>query len=186
MKKYTSPSDIAEMKARGFEPQTIEAEEEKGLRWHAAERVREMIREAFKGVKLGNRTGLKEANGLDDYADQIKLAALRATDEKEDWRSISIDDLNQFQWGFSYFNPEGMRFHLPAFMIIDLNGDFRFDITSSLTNLSEYSISRFSLLSLQQRMAVRDYLVFIAEEESDYSFPKILHAPEEYWTDQSD
>ena len=58
MKKYPSPSDIAEMKARGYDPQTIEAEEEKGLRWYAAERIREMIREAFKDVKLGNGIGI--------------------------------------------------------------------------------------------------------------------------------
>ena len=183
MKKHPSPFDIAEMKAKGFEPQTIEAAEEQCINWHAAERVREIISNAFKDVKLGNGVGLKQANGLDDYADDIKLATLRTLDEKENWQHISIDDLNQFQWGLSYFDPEGMRFHLPAFMIVDLNGDFMFDLIPKLTDPSEYSISQFSLFSEQQRDAVREFLNYaIEDEDSQYYLTDIIKALlEGYW-----
>ncbi|MBC7750677.1 MAG: hypothetical protein H7Z73_03015 [Candidatus Saccharibacteria bacterium] len=173
------------IKARGFEPQTIKAEEEKGLRWYAAERVREMIREAFKEVKLGNGTGLKEADGIDEYKDAVTLAEYRAEDEKEDWQLIPVDNLNRYRSGLSFFEAEGMRFHLSAFMISELNGDCNFDIAFTLTRLEEHCTQKYSLFSVQQRIAVREFLLLLSVED-DYAHhrPDILRSLNEYRTEQ--
>jgi hypothetical protein len=77
--KYPSPADIAEMKARGYDPSTIAEAEQQSKRWVAAQQVCQAIETAFTGVTLGqNGIGLHEAQGLDDYADAATCAAYRA------------------------------------------------------------------------------------------------------------
>ena len=79
-----------------------------------------------------------------------------------------------------------MKFHLPAYLIAELNGDYNMgDLSYRLTNLSERSIKIFDTFSPAQRNAVRDFLVYIAEEATDSEFARILSSLEEYWTEQS-
>jgi hypothetical protein len=184
--KYPSPADIAEMRARGYDSSTIAEAEEQSKRWAAAQEVARVIESAFTGVTLGNGVGLQEGQGLDDYEDAVTCAEYRADDEKEDWRRIPIEALNACHSSLSFFDAEGMRFHLPAFLLADLRNDEhdRIGMEFYLTHRWEYFERNFSVLSPEQRRAVRSYLLFIAEEP-DYQFerPKILRALEEYWTE---
>jgi len=123
--------------------------------------LRNQVREAFAGVTLGDGIGLWQGQGLDDYEDEETLAELRARDEKSDWSAIPVAELDRCCSSLSFFDAEGMRFHLPAYLTADLEGTlftdhFMFD----LTNFSELGGSRFSLLNAAQRAAVRDFLVF--------------------------
>ncbi len=47
-----------------------------------------------------------------------------------------------------------MRFHLPAYLIADLQGAYNFGMAFCLTHLNDYTISQFALLSDAQRCAV--------------------------------
>ncbi len=185
MPKYPTPADIAEMKARGYDRSVTEEAEAQSLRAPLAQTVCRVIEEAFAGVTLGNGVGLQEARGLDDYEDAATRAAYRATDEKEDWRSIPPAMLNAHYSSLSFFDAEGMRFHLPAYLIADLHGDYGCGMDICLTHLSEHSLTQFSLLSAAQRRAVRMYLLHIAEEP-DYAFgrPHIIRALDEYWCER--
>ena len=143
----------------------------------------EIVRKAFADVKLGKGLGLQEAQGLDDYENEMTCAAYRAKDEKEDWESIPVEELNRCNSSLSFFDAEGMRFHLPAFLIAELRGDFEFDLVFLLTHLGDYSKNQFVVLSDAQRSAVRAYLLHIQDApEYEFDRPHIVRALDEYWT----
>src|SRR5436190_8367262 len=131
--KYPSPADIAEMKARGYDSTTIVEAEQQSKRWAAAQEVCRAIEAAFAGVTLGGGVGLQEAQGLDDYADDETRAAYRADDEKDDWHRIPAEALQRCNSSLSFFDAEGMRFHLPAYLLADLRDDYGFGMAFCLT-----------------------------------------------------
>jgi hypothetical protein len=144
----------------------------------------DLIREAFAAVKLGNGIGLQEAQGIDDYADKETCASYRDGDEKEDWRRIPSEELCRCNSSLSFFDAEGMRFHLPAYLVAELKGQYGFDLAFHLTHLWDYSIAKFALFNSEQRGAVRAYLRHLAADpgyESDW--PHIQRALEGYWHD---
>ena len=179
---YPTPSDIEEMKARRHDPATIEAAIRKMELGQKAQEVSQMIEKAFLGVKLGNGIGLRQALGLDDYADEVTCAAYRLEDEKDDWRLIASEDLCACSSSLSFFDAEGMRFHLPAFLIADLRGEYGMGMDFPLTHQATADHPTFSLLSPQQRLSVRMYLLHILHDPN-YALSRddILHALEHYW-----
>lgn len=180
--KNPSPADIEEMKARGFEPATIAAARQQAERWAKGQEVAKVIEQAFDNVKLGAGVGLREAQGLDDYEDAATRAKYREQDEKEDWRLIPAEALNRCNSSLSFFDAEGMRFHLPAFLTAELRGEYDFDVSFHLTNLSDYGISQLFLLTPEQRNAIRVYLLHLAEDPNrEFHRPEILRALETYW-----
>lgn len=146
--------------------------------------LKPLIREAFANLRLGAGIGLREAQGLDDYADARTCAEYRAKDEKEDWQRLSVEDLNACYSSLSFFDAEGMRFHLPAFLIAEIEGHYLQDLVFQLAHLNEHSIAQYALLTPAQRGAVRAYLLYLLED-SRYEFdrPHIVRALDEYWTD---
>jgi Family of unknown function (DUF6714) len=142
------------------------------------------IREAFAGVELGSGVGMMQGQGLDDYADEETLAKLRAGDEKLDWNAISAESLNRCYSSLSFFDAEGMRFHLPAIMIAQLSGTLLVDPIFQLTQIDDYQRERFQLLSREQRSAVRAFLRTLSEDP-DFQIQReaIVGAIEEYWSD---
>ncbi|MES2288070.1 MAG: DUF6714 family protein [Bacteroidota bacterium] len=141
------------------------------------------ITEAFKGVEFEGGIGLNEANAIDDYKDAQFREECRKIDEKQHWNVIPSSVLNQFNSSLSFFDPKGMKFHLPAFMIAEIKGEYRFGMSFALTNLSEYSRSQFVLLTEKQREVVKLFLEFLLEHP-DYEFekPAIKEAIEGYWS----
>lgn len=141
------------------------------------------IREAFAGVTLGSGIGLQQAQGIDDHEDEATCARYRASDEREDWTRIPVTELNRCNGSLSFFDAEGMRFHLPAYLIAALQGTYKFDIAFCLTQSHDYA-RYFGLLSDAQRKVIRAFLLHICEA-SDYEFdrPHIVRALEEYWID---
>lgn len=148
------------------------------------EHVAALIREGFRGVVLGDGIGLLQAQGLDHYADFETLARYRAEDEKVDWSSIPVDQLNSCDSSLSFFDAAGMRFHLPAFLIAELDGTFHGDIVFHLTCFEYNGMSRFALLSQRQRQAVREYLLLrLSDPGCDFVRPRIERALADYWTE---
>jgi hypothetical protein len=131
------------------EPMTPEAHE-----------VADLIRVAFRGVTLGGGVGLLQGQGLDDYAAFATLAEYRARDEKDDWSRIPPEMLDRCYSSLSFFDAEGMRFHLPAYLLADLGGTTRTaDVTFHLTYTGHGAPEKFLLLSGPQREAVRQFLL---------------------------
>jgi hypothetical protein len=119
------------------------------------------ITTAFQAVKLENGVGLWEAQGIDDYADEQKLAELRSKDERDNWDNIPNQDLVRCQSSLSFFDAKGMRFCLPKFLISDLldprnSPDVTFTLGYKLNET--YQKNRFSLLDKPQIQSVIDYL----------------------------
>lgn len=182
--KYPSPAQIAEMRARGYDLSTIAEAEQQSKRGEAAQQVARAIEAAFAGVTLGGGVGLQEAQGLDDYADAETCVTYRAKDEKDDWHRIPADALNHCNSSLSFFDAEGMRFHLPAYLLADLRGDYSFGMAFCLTHLSDYCLTQFALLSPEQRAAVRAFLLHIADDpDEQFHRDEILRALTDYWTD---
>lgn len=172
------------MKARGFDTSTIAEAEQQLSRSADAQQVSPAIDAAFTGVTLGSGVGLREGQGLDDYDNDATRAAYRANDEKDDWRRIPIETLNHCHRSLSFFDAEGMRFHLPAFLIADLRGDYGMDMAFCLTHRWENFEMQFSLLTAEQRLAVRGYLLHIADDpDSKFGRCDILRALNDYWTE---
>jgi hypothetical protein len=180
LKRYPTIDDIAEMRARGYDRSVIEEATVLSERGELIREMKSKIRAAFTGVKLGAGIGLYQAQGLDDYADETTCAAYRQKDEKDNWEAIPVAHLNECNSSLSFFDAEGMRFHLPAYLIADLDGEYRFGMAFCLAQCPG---KQFSQLSESQVVAVRDYLAFI-EVEPDYAFDRehIHRAIEEYWT----
>jgi len=175
---------LQEMRKRGFDESVIAAQYDLN-RSELAQQLLVQIQNAFKDVTLGNGVGLYQAQALDDYRTKDEEAAARFNDEKSDWSKISSQQLNQCNSSLSFFDPEGMRFHLPAYLTAELNGEYGFGMAFCLTFL-EYGDSNFQLLSGPQRLAIRNFLEFL-RDDADYEYERsnIIEALESYWTEAS-
>ena len=146
-------------------------------------RVLDLIRTAFAGIVLGEGVGLRQGRGLDDYADEGTLASYRAQDEKHDWSAIPVADLNRYGDSLSFFDPDGMRFHLPAYLVADLEGTLQTEVLFHLVYMTEGAASRFGTLSTAQREAVRQFLLLrLSDPHREFVHPMIKAALRDYWT----
>lgn len=147
------------------------------------DRVLELVRSAFRGVTLGNGVGLRQGQGLDDYADERTLASYRAQDEKNDWSAIPVADLDRCYSSLSFFDAEGMRFHLPAYLVADLEDSLK--TADVLFHLAYTDHGRFDTLSPAQREAVRQFLLLrLSDSRREFDHPTIEAALANYWTAQ--
>jgi len=162
--KYPTASDVEDMKARGYDPSVIAEQLELAKRGQVLQDLKLATIEAFSGVTLGDGVGLLQAQGLDDYADEKTCAAYREKDEKHDWRAIGLDAINRYSSSLSFVDEEGMRFHLPAFLVAAMDGTYEFDLTYTLAHTA-FASDQFALLTPAQRQVVRGYLQFIEQEE---------------------
>lgn len=145
--------------------------------------IADKVAQAFRGVKLGSGIGLMEGNGLDDYADDLALKEYRSKDESDDWTRIDIDRLNRYSAGLSYMDEEGMRFHLPAYVIADLQDVLsQGDVLFHLCFLSNGAETRFDLLNEEQRDAIRQFLLLrLSDPRYSFQSSMIQNALEQYW-----
>jgi hypothetical protein len=147
-------------------------------------RVALLVRNAFQGVTLGKGVGLWEGQAIDDYEDSHTRAVYRSRDEKEDWSAISVADLERCFSSLSFFDAEGMRFHLPAFLIAEIEGTIKQDILFHLTCFQYGASARFEVLSDVQRSAVRELLSLrLADAHHEFIHPMIASALSEFWAD---
>lgn len=170
--EYYSAEDIEEMKRNGYENETIA----KAFAIHErADELISTISRAFKGVTLEGGVGLDEAQAIDDYKTIEQRKLQRSYDEKEKWQIIPVSELNRCNSSLSFFDAKGMRFHLPAFMIVDVKDQYNSGMSFCLTDLSDYSKSMFSLFTQEQREAVRCFLNY-AYNSPEYEFENNLIA----------
>ena len=148
-------------------------------------RVSKEIVSAFSGVSLGKGIGLWEAQAIDDYQTEEVQNKERERDEKEDWSTLESSVLQRCHSSLCFFDADGMRFHLPAFILASLKGEVD-DPIFQLTLLDEYGISRFASLSDEQRSAIIVYLTWCIEnDEYEFERPNIETSLNDYWKRQS-
>jgi hypothetical protein len=92
-----------------------------------------------------------------------------------------VSDLNRCASSLSFFDAEGMRFHLPAYLIADLEGTLEQDVVFHLTCFDQRELSWLMALSDAQRDAVREYLLLQLRRSDDFIRPRIEKALAEYW-----
>lgn len=139
------------------------------------------IKHAFSKVRLGDGIGLWEAQAIDDHESEEVQKQKRAEDEKNDWASLSFSVLQRCHSSLSFFDADGMRFHLPAYIIGSLTGEVD-DPIFHLTNLDNYAMSMLVTLSDNQVEAVVAYLQWCLESsEYQYEHPMIQKSLDEYW-----
>ncbi|MBA3700450.1 MAG: hypothetical protein H0W78_16510 [Planctomycetes bacterium] len=139
------------------------------------------IRRAFAGVELGDGIGLWEAQAIDDYDDATTRQEKRRSDERHDWSRITPEALNYAESSLSFFDAAGMRFHLPAFLIAELNGTTNTGPIFHLTQVRDPT--RFSTLSGEQRCVVREFMQWCLEQpEYEYERSTIIAALNDHWT----
>lgn len=148
--------------------------------------VDQLIRDAFCGVTLEDGVGLLQGQEIDAYSDIKTQLAARDRDEKQDWTHIPPDLLNAAHSSLSFFDPKGMRFHLPAYLIADLAGKLHQDIVFHLAHADHDARSRFSALTENQRHAVHQFLLvhlaMIAEPNYEFAHSSVQQAIAEYWS----
>ena len=125
--------------------------------------VIDQIRYAFSGITLGEGIGLFEAQGLDDYASPEEQKELRAKDEKLDWSRISQLDLARCYASPSFFDTRGFLFHLPAFLIAELNDKHPYGFIDRLLRSDRAPSGWQKLLTSKQRDSIIAALLFVAE-----------------------
>jgi hypothetical protein len=176
---------MADLKARGF----VEVYPNDQRKMTAeTDRVLGLVRSAFRGVTLGKGVGLHQGQGLDDYADDRTLASYRAQDEAYDWSAISFTDLDTCYSSLSFFDADGMRFHLPAYLVADLGGKLQTaDVLFHLVSIAQGAASPFVTLSDGQREAVRQYLLLrLSDDQCAFVHTMIETALRDYWTADND
>ncbi len=145
------------------------------------ENVSNEIKAAFSKVTLGNGIGLWEAQAIDNYESTEVQRRSCSRDEKEDWSRLSCDELQKCHSSLAFFDADGMRFHLPAYVQASLSNKVD-DPIFYLIQLDDYATSRLAILNHAQRQAIMMYLNWCLEqEELDFEHPTIRRALSEYW-----
>ena len=123
------------------------------------------IESAFADMPLGDGTGLLESKGLDDYATESEQNELRSLDEHNDWRLIDVETLNRCNAAPSFMNARGFIFHLPAFLIAELNDRHEYGFIDRLFDTKPL-VRWKCLLNRAQRDAIIDTLSLVAQHPS--------------------
>ncbi len=146
------------------------------------EYIKEEIILAFQDVELGDGVGLWEAQAIDDYESKSEQSRARKKDEKTNWRKISGNDLFRCDSSLSFMDAEGMRFHVPAFIVGEIEG---LTNTAPIYHLSQCVINSpelFKAFNALQREAVAKYLEWcVWQEDFRYDSHHIKRALNEFW-----
>lgn len=144
--------------------------------------VKNKIREAFKGVELGDGIGLWQAQAIDDYKSKEEQLVARVRDVKNDWQLIPTADLFYCDSSLTFFDEKGMRFHLPAFIILELNDEENIGCFNHLTHHYNSYRELFNSLNSVQKMAIATFIEWcFIQPRYEFERPHILRALEEFW-----
>ena len=128
----------------------------------------ERIRNAFGGLRVGAEVNLYlSGEALDGCASDELLTRLRKEEVRDDWQKIPVDLLFACSACFSFIEPEGIRYLLPAAMVATMRypqAD-HLDLNFYLTGSSSSAAESLSLLDANQRACVTDFMNEMRAEE---------------------
>ncbi|MCW1915279.1 CPCC family cysteine-rich protein [Luteolibacter sp. GHJ8] len=79
-------------------------------------KVLDMIEEAFSEVALDGGVTLHQTWVIDEYGDEKEYLQAKLKDPETRWQDLSEAKLTDFSDSMVFFDGNGFRFHLPAFM----------------------------------------------------------------------
>jgi hypothetical protein len=157
-----------------------------------ADAIIEAIRRAFQGVPRGAVT-LHEADVLDACGSEAERRKARRLDLDERWDQVPDDDIEEYPNILCFLDPEGWRYHIPAYMTWTLlhfresesfTTDatiYTFDPYLGHRQLRAHSEARFRLLDEAQCRAVCRFLRYMAAQEDYADVSQARHALDAYW-----
>lgn len=138
------------------------------------------ILEAFKGVSREGGVSWSEAEVIDEWGLEDDRFAARAKDADQSWMELANDskwDVGPGMGGFSFLDPIGFRYYLPAAMIRTIQSEddpasaISLDqiLTLDDTEVGPRKLDQWQLLNERQRRCVARFLRFmIALTDSKY------------------
>ena len=143
------------------------------------------IRDAFRGTAPGNGTTIHEADLEGCYTDDSERLAARAKDTETNWEDVPNWKIERFSSVMPFFDAEGYRFYIPAYMIWTLKNwrtSSLFIVDSVLWSFgyrsSDFNAERHQILSPVQLHAsyrfIKHFCEFSGDEEQ-------LHAMKTFW-----
>jgi hypothetical protein len=146
-------------------------------------RLIQQIHKAFTGVVLGRGDTIHQAHLEGVFGRGEKWIAEGEKDPESDWSEVPDWKLEQGEPPLIFFDVEGWRFYLPAFMCLSLrnwrttNSWTSDPVISTLTD-HEYWAERFASLNRVQSEAVYDFLEFFDRYSGEPQASKAIQA---YW-----
>jgi hypothetical protein len=153
-----TPAFIERLKQDGFDVWTISLWEHWLTKTPELAAAIRHVECAFATTRLDAGIGLREGNAIDDYENDFERQQQRQLDEHLDWRQITIGSLNKYHVAWCYFDAQGVLFHLPAFLIADLNGNLDLEFVDNLIGGQFDSTGWIALLNDPQARAITEVL----------------------------
>ncbi len=150
----------------------------------------QLIDDAFGHLRRGDGMRVYEAELADDYGQESERNAPRKHDTYQSWHGIDDDVISTFYSVLSFFDPEGFRFHLPAYMTWTLKNYADADSntpSSTIFALMRYGRgdelrgwqdTRYEVFDQPQRAAIAAFLRAIGDHQDDPDARKALR----YWS----
>ena len=158
--------------------------------------LRLIIEKAFVNVTLGDGISILQSEVIDKYGEgytDTEFAALPRKEITEDWRKLTLSDLNRCQ--IAYLDDKGFRYYIPALMcsiwesfdrnemrVIGTLGSL-YPRNDQVGGLKEYILKRYEILNLSQRQAIALFLQNLPQlVQLDISEQKVIErALRNYW-----
>lgn len=105
----------------------------------SAEALAEQVELAFAGVQRGNGISLHEAIAIDDYATPEERATARSRDVDMDWHDAPADLMISTVSIWSVLDGEGLRYYLPAAILLCLDLE-RAEVVADLLTRTYWSL----------------------------------------------
>lgn len=121
------------------------------------------VTDAFVGFELDDGIGLLEANGRDDYESAKELTRLRSLDIRTDWRTIDTKNLYCYDSAPTFMDARGFVFHIPVFLIAELNDEFDGDFLTRLYQEPPRPTGWIEMLDDAQALAIADVLDLVRQ-----------------------
>lgn len=160
-----------------------------------AARLIDEITAAFQRVSREGGVSLHQTRAIDDGARDEAMAEAWAKDVDAHWQDVPESDIEKNDLSMSFLDPIGFRYYLPVYMIwtikrlagiVSTNSNnqdvalFACGVHES-EDLSEWSKSRFEILSEQQSHAIYKFLLFYTEYGDEFSQEDAQEAIDKYW-----
>lgn len=115
---------------------------------------------AFVGVGRGDGVTLHEADVIDGYGSDEMRREARKLDPETRWQDVPEADIEHYHWALSFFDAEGFRYYIPAYMTWTLRYAETSDSISAdytiyaFTHTPPNDDRQFALLDNVQRRAI--------------------------------
>lgn len=152
--------------------------------------ITDAIEAAFGDAALADGLSLHQAEALDHLQLPEVVRRARGLDTEERWQDIPDEKVEEFHFALTYLDPEGLRFHLPRYMVYALEHpgldnpavDAAVYACDFGDEIGEDVLAQFNAMSRSQMQVIARFLVHVAESgEESYDSLVAAMAIELFW-----